>query len=202
MNTKNLTLIVIGALLLFLGGCGCTGYNSMNGLKQEVGAAWGNVESRYKERADKIPNLVATVKGMGNFEQETLTKIVEARAKATQMTITADNLTPEKLKEYQALQGQIGAALGKLLSITENYPNLKAPEGFLSLQREISEVENKISVERIRFNEAVKNYNTKISNFPNVVFAGMFGFKEKGFFQATTEEKETPKIDFSKPATK
>jgi LemA protein len=198
MSTKNITLISIIAFILLLGGCGCSSYNGMNKLKQETNSAWANVESRYKERADKIPNLVATVKGMGNYESETLENVIAARSRATQMTIDPNNLTPEKIKEYQELQGQIGAAMSRLLAIQENYPNLKAPEGFLNLQREISEIESKISVERIRFNEVAKNYNTKVTNFPNVLYAGLLGFKERGYFQATEQEKTTPKVDFSK----
>lgn len=202
MNTKNLTLIVIGVLLLFLGGCGCTGYNSMNGLKQQANESWANVENQYKRRSDLIGNLVNTVKGAADFEQTTLTKVIEARASATQIKVDPNNLTPEKLKEFQAAQGQLSQALGRLMVVSEQYPQLRATENFSNLQVELSNTENKIATERSRYNEAVKLYNTKISNFPNVVFAGMFGFKERGFFQATEAEKEVPKVDFSKPATK
>lgn len=202
MNTKNLTLIVIGVLLLFLGGCGCTGYNNMNGLKQQANEAWANVENQYKRRSDLIGNLVNTVKGAADFEQTTLTKVIEARASATQIKVDPNNLTPEKLKEFQAAQGQLSQALGRLMVVSEQYPQLRATENFSNLQVELSNTENKIATERSRYNEAVKLYNTKISNFPNVVFAGMFGFKERGFFQATEAEKEVPKVDFSKPATK
>lgn len=202
MNTKNLTLIVIGALLLFLGGCGCTGYNNMNGLKQQANESWANVENQYKRRSDLIGNLVNTVKGAADFEQSTLTKVIEARASATQIKVDPNNLTPEKLKEFQAAQGQLSQALGRLMVVSEQYPQLRATENFANLQVELSNTENKIATERSRYNEAVKLYNTKISNFPNVVFAGMFGFKERGFFQATEAEKEVPKVDFSKPATK
>jgi LemA protein len=198
MNTKNLLLIIIVASILILGGCGCNGYNSMNTQKQQVNESWSNVENQYKRRTDLIGNLVATVKGAANFEQETLTKVIEARAKATQITVDPNNLTPEKLKEFQSAQGQLSQALGRLIMVTENYPTLKANENFLNLQTELSNTENKIATERSRFNETVKSYNTVVSNFPNVLFSGMMGFKQRGFFEATAAEKETPKVDFSK----
>jgi len=202
MKTKNLTLIVIGVLLLFLGGCGCTGYNNMNSLRQQTNESWANVENQYKRRSDLIGNLVNTVKGAADFEQTTLTQVIAARASATQIKVDPNNLTPEKLKEFQAAQGQLSQALGRLMVVSEQYPALRATENFTGLQVELSNTENKIATERSRYNEAVKLFNTKISNFPNVIFAGMFGFKERGFFQATEAEKEVPKVDFSKPATK
>ena len=202
MKTKNLTLIVIGVLLLFLGGCGCTGYNNMNSLRQQTNESWANVENQYKRRSDLIGNLVNTVKGAADFEQTTLTQVIAARASATQIKVDPNNLTPEKLKEFQAAQGQLSQALGRLMVVSEQYPALRATENCTGLQVELSNTENKIATERSRYNEAVKLFNTKISNFPNVIFAGMFGFKERGFFQATEAEKEVPKVDFSKPATK
>ncbi len=202
MKTKNLALIVIGVLILFLGGCGCTGYNSMNGLRQQTNEAWANVENQYKRRSDLIGNLVNTVKGAADFEQTTLTQVIAARASATQIKVDPNNLTPEKLKEFQAAQGQLSQALGRLMVVSEQYPQLRATENFTGLQVELSNTENKIATERSRYNEAVKLFNTKISNFPNVIFAGMFGFKERGFFEATAVEKEVPRVDFSKPSTK
>jgi LemA protein len=198
MKSKNLLLIIILAAILILGGCGCNGYNNMNGLKQQVNESWSNVENQYKRRSDLIDNLVQTVKGAANFEQETLTKVVEARSKATQITVDPNNLTPEKMKEFQAAQGQLSQALGRLLMITENYPELKANQNFLNLQTELSNTENKIATERSRFNETVKTYNTSVSNFPNVLYSGLMGFKQRGFFEATEAEKEKPKVDFSK----
>jgi len=198
MNTKTITLIVIAALVLLLGGCGCNSYNSMNGLKQQANEAWSNVENQYKRRSDLIGNLVNTVKGAANFEKETLTQVIEARASASKITVDPNNLTPEKLKEFQASQGQLSQALGRLMFVSEKYPELKATEAFKGLQEELSNTENKIATERSRYNEVVKNYNTKISNVPNVFYAGMLGFKERGFFEATTAEKEVPKVDFSK----
>jgi LemA protein len=195
MKSKNLVLIVILAAILILGGCG---YNNMNGLKQQVNESFSNVENQYKRRSDLIGNLVQTVKGAANFEQETLTKVVEARSKATSLKIDPNDLTPEKMKEFQAAQGQLSQALGRLLMITENYPELKANQNFLNLQTELSNTENKIATERSRFNETVKNYNTTVSNFPNVIYSGLMGFKQRGFFEATEGEKELPKVDFSK----
>lgn len=198
MSTKNLTLIGILAFILLLGGCGCNGYNSMNSLKQNANESWSNVENQYKRRSDLIGNLVNTVKGAANFEQSTLEKVISARASATQIKVDPNNLTPEKLKEFQASQGQLSQALGRLMVVSEQYPQLRATEAFANLQTELSNTENKIATERSRYNETCKEYNTKILSFPNVIYAGMFGFKERGYFEATTEEKQTPKVDFSK----
>ena len=198
MKSRNLILIIVVAFILILGGCGCNSYNSMNALKKQVGEAWSNVENQYKRRSDLIPNLVNTVKGAANFEQSTLTKVIEARAKATAVNINADNLTPEKMQEFQAAQGQLTGALNHLLAVAEAYPDLKATQNFSGLQIELSNTENKIATERSRFNEVVKDYDTKITNFPNVLYAGFLGFKEKGFFTATAEEQQKPNVDFSK----
>jgi LemA protein len=198
MKSKNLLLLVILGALLILGGCGCNGYNTMNGLKQAVNESWSNVENQYKRRSDLIDNLVSTVKGAANFEQETLTKVVEARAKATQIKVDPNDLSAEKLKEFQSAQGELSQALGRLIMVTENYPDLKANQNFLNLQTELTNTENKIATERSRFNESVKGYNTSVSNFPNVLFAGFMGFKQRGYFEATESEKEKPKVDFSK----
>lgn len=199
MSTKNLTLIVVAVLILLLGGCGCGSYNSMNGLKQQANEAWSNVENQYKRRSDLIGNLVNTVKGAANFEKETLTQVIQARASATQITVNPNDLTPEKLQQFQAAQGQLSQALGRLMVVSERYPELKATAAFANLQTELSSTENKIATERSRYNEVVKNYNTKITNFPNVIYAGLLGFKERGFFQATEAEKVVPNVDFSTP---
>ncbi|MFM2361681.1 MAG: LemA family protein [Sphingobacteriales bacterium] len=198
MSTRNIVLIAIVAIIVLLGGCAGCNYNSMNRLKQEVSESWSNVENQYKRRSDLIGNLVNTVKGAANFEQETLTKVIEARSKATSLRVDPSDLSPEKLKEFQAAQGELSQALGRLIMITENYPELKANQNFLNLQTELTNTENKIATERSRFNEKVKNYNTVISNFPNVIYSGLLGFKPRGYFEATETEKETPKVDFSK----
>ncbi|RYG05055.1 MAG: LemA family protein [Chitinophagaceae bacterium] len=198
MKSKNLTLIIIVAVILVLGGCGCGSYNSMNQLKQQVGESWSNVENQYKRRSDLIGNLVATVKGAANFEQSTLVEVTQARASASQVKVDPSNITPEQLKEFQAAQNQVGSALSRLLVTVEQYPQLTATENFKGLQVELSNTENKIATERSRFNEVARNYNTSVTKFPNVLYAGMLGFKERPYFEATAAEKETPKVDFSK----
>jgi LemA protein len=198
MNSRNLTLIIIVAAIVLIGGCGCNSYNSMNTQRQQVNEAWSNVENQYKRRSDLIPNLVNTVKGAAKFEQETLTKVMEARASATKVTIDPNNLTPEKMREFQAAQGEVTNALSRLLVTVERYPDLKATQNFQNLQVELSNTENKIATERSRFNEVVKNYDTKITNFPNNLYAGLFGFKSRPYFETTAAERATPTVDFSK----
>ena|SRR5688572_21333560 len=198
MKTRNLTLIIIVAAVLLLGGCGCSSYNTMNEQKQRVGESWSNVENQYKRRNDLIDNLVATVKGAANFEQETLTQVTQARAGASQVKVDPANITPEKLQEFQAAQNQVGSALSRLLVTVERYPDLKATENFKGLQVELSNTENKIATERSRFNEVARSYNTTVTKFPNVIYAGALGFKERPYFEATAAEKQAPKVDFSK----
>ena len=152
-------------------------YNGMVKADEGVQAAWSQVENVYQRRADLIPNLVATVKGYAAHESETLESVVAARAKATQMTVDAENLTPEALAKYQKAQGELGSALGKLLMIQENYPELKANENFRDLQSQLEGTENRITVERQKFNETARAYNTMIRQFPKNIFAGMFGFE-------------------------
>ncbi|MDX2048903.1 MAG: LemA family protein [Chitinophagaceae bacterium] len=196
MKTKNLGLIVIIGLILILGGCGCSGYNSMVSQDQNVKSKWGNVQSDYQRRADLIPNLVNTVKGEANFEQTTLQNVINARAKATQVTIDPTNLTPEKIAQFQQAQGELSGALSRLLAVVENYPNLKANEGFRNLQVQLEGTENRIKVARNDFNGAVQTYNTTIKSFPNNIFAGMFGFKEKGYFQSEPGSEKVPEVKF------
>lgn len=196
MNTKTISIIVIIGLILLLGGCGCTGYNKMVGLDQNVKGKWGNVQSEYQRRTDLIPNLVNTVKGAANFEQETLTKVIEARAKATSVNINADDLTPEKLAQFQQAQGELSGALSRLLVSVERYPELKANQNFLSLQSQLEGTENRIKVSRNDFNTAVQDYNTTVKTFPNALYAGMFGFKEKGYFTAEPGSDRAPEVKF------
>ena len=151
MSTKNLTLIVIAVLLLFVGGCGCNGYNGLVSQDENVKNAWNNVQSDYQKRTDLVPNLVNTVKGAANFEQQTLTNVVEARAKATQVKIDASNLSPEKLAQFQQAQGQLSGALGRLLAVAENYPTLKATQNFQDLQHTLEGIENGIRNSRNNF---------------------------------------------------
>lgn len=196
MKTKSLGLIIVIGVILLLVGCGGCSYNSMNSLRQETNESWSNVENQYKRRADLIDNLVATVKGAADFERETLEAVVNARAKATSMQVNPNDLTPEKLAEFQAAQGQLSQALGRLMVVVEKYPDLKANANFMGLQVELSNTENKIATERSRYNETVKKYNTEVTKFPNTLYAGLLGFKERGYFQATEAEKATPKVSF------
>lgn len=196
MNTKNLTLIVIAALVLLLGGCGCSGYNGLVQQDETVKKAWNNVQSDYQRRADLIPNLVSTVKGEANFEQTTLTNVIQARASATQIKLDAKDLSPEKIKEFQAAQGQLSQALGKLMMITENYPTLRANEAFRGLQAQLEGTENRIKVSRNDFNAAVADYNIKARSFPMNILAGLTGFKTKEGFQAEAGSEKAPEVKF------
>jgi LemA protein len=196
MNTKNITLIAILAAILLLGGCGCSGYNGLIQQDEEVNKAWANVQSDYQRRADLIPNLVNTVKGEANFEQTTLQNVIQARASATQMKIDPKDLTPEKLQQFQAAQSQLSQALGRLLVVTENYPNLRANDAFRNLQAQLEGTENRIKVSRNDFNQAVQNYNIKVRSFPMNIFAGMFGFKTKEGFKAEAGSDKAPEVKF------
>jgi LemA protein len=196
MKSRNLVLIVVlGALLLF-GGCACTGYNGLVTQDESVKKSWNNVQSEYQRRSDLIPNLVNTVKGAANFEQETLTKLMEARAKATSINVDADNLTPEKLAEFQQSQAQISSGIGRLLAVVENYPDLKANQNFRDLQAQLEGTENRIKVARNDFNAAVQDYNVRVRSFPMNLLAGMFGFKAKAGFQADPGSERAPDVKF------
>jgi LemA protein len=196
MSTKNITLIVIIGLILLLGGCGCNGYNGLVKQDEIVNKAWNNVQSDYQRRADLIPNLVNTVKGEANFEQSTLTQVIQARASATQVKVDPADLTPEKLAQFQAAQGQLSQALGRLLVVTENYPNLRANDAFRGLQAQLEGTENRIKVSRNDFNAAVADYNVKVRSFPMNIFAGMFGFKPKAGFTADAGAEKAPEVKF------
>ena len=196
MSTKYLTLIGIVAFILLLGGCGCNGYNSLVTLDEGVGNSWANVQSDYQRRADLIPNLVNTVKGEANFEKSTLTDVIAARASATQIKIDPKDLTPEKLQQFQQAQGQVSQALGRLMMVSEKYPELRANDAFRGLQAQLEGTENRIKVSRNDFNNAVKDYNIKARTFPNNVFAGMFGFKAKEPFKAEAGSEKAPEVKF------
>lgn len=196
MSTKNITLIVILALVVFLGFSGCNGYNGLIKQDESVNNAWNRVQSDYQRRSDLIPNLVNTVKGEANFEQTTLTKVIEARASATQMKIDAKDLTPEKLQQFQASQGQLSQALGRLLVVSEQYPNLRANDAFRGLQAQLEGTENRIKVSRNDFNDAIQAYNVKVRSFPMNLFAGFFGFKAKEGFKAEAGAEKAPEVKF------
>ena len=198
MSTRNIVLIVIGGLILLLGGCGCSGYNGLVRTDQNVKGKWANVESDYQRRSDLIPNLVNTVKGAADFEKTTLEAVVNARAQATQTKIDVTNLSPEKIAEFQKAQSQLSGAIGRLLVTMEKYPELKATDAFRDLQSQLEGTENRIKVSRNDFNSAVQEYNTSVKKFPMVLFSGMFGFKEKGFFAAEAGAEKAPTVDFTK----
>ena len=192
---KKSTIIVI-ALVAIVAIWGVSAYNGLVKMDENVSTAWSNVENQYQRRADLIPNLVNTVKGYAAHEKETLEAVLAARSKATQMTIDADNLTPEKLQEYQKAQGEIGAALGRLLAITEAYPDLKANENFKELQAQLEGTENRISVERKNFNEVARSYNTAVRTFPKTIIAGMCGFDKRPYFEAEEGANKAPEVQF------
>ena len=171
-------------------------YNSMVGEQEKATTAFANVQSAYQRRADLIPNLVEVVKGYASHEKETLEGVVNARAKATQVTIDPSNMTPEKLKEYQQAQGELGAALGKLIAIQENYPDLKANENFRDLQVQLEGTENRINEARNTFNGVVQNYNTYIRKFPKNILAGIFGFNTMDKFLADAGAEKAPQVKF------
>jgi LemA protein len=165
-------------------------------MDEGVQAAWSQVENVYQRRADLIPNLVATVKGYASHEQQTLEGVISARSKATQITVNPEDLTSEQMEKFQKAQGELGSALGKLLAITENYPDLKANTNFLELQAQLEGTENRIAVERKKFNDAARVYNTTIRQFPKNIVAGMFGFEKKPYFEAAEGAQEAPKVEF------
>lgn len=171
-------------------------YNGMVEAEENVNAQWSKVENQYQRRADLIPNLVNTVKGYTAHESGTLEAVVEARAKATQVTVDASNLTEESLRKFQAAQGELSQALGRLLSITENYPDLKANEQFLELQAQLEGTENRISTERTRYSEMVAAYNTRLRKFPGVITAKIFGFQTKPQFVAEVGSEKAPTVEF------
>jgi LemA protein len=165
-------------------------------LDETVKSQWGNVQSEYQRRSDLIPNLVNTVKGAANFEQQTLTAVVEARAKASQVKIDANNLTPDKIAEFQQAQGQVSSSLSRLLVTVEKYPDLTATQNFRDLQAQLEGTENRIKVARNDFNGVVQDYNSTIRRFPNNLFAGMFGFATKGYFQSEPGSEKAPDVKF------
>jgi LemA protein len=171
-------------------------YNGLVNLDEGVANKWGDVETQYQRRADLIPNLVNTVKGYAAHEQETLESVVAARSQATQIKVDPENLTPEKLAEFQKAQGEVTSALGKLLAITENYPDLKANQNFLELQAQLEGTENRINVARVNFNDATKRYNTAIRRFPKNILAGMFGFEKRSYFEAQDGAETAPQVQF------
>jgi LemA protein len=171
-------------------------YNGMVTMQESVTSQWGNVETAYQRRNDLIPNFVNTVKGAANFEQTTLTQVINARAKATSVTIDPTKMTPESMQQFQQAQGQVSSALGRLMVVMEQYPELKATQNFRDLQVELEGTENRISVERRKFNEIALTYNTYIRRFPQNFLAGMFGFQNKPYFEAVEGAEKAPEVKF------
>lgn len=187
-----ITIAAVAAVVLWLVGA----YNGMVTAEEGVESAWSQVENVYQRRMDLIPNLVSTVKGYASHEAETLEGVVNARSKATQVTVDPENLTPEELQKFNEAQGELSGALGKLLAITEAYPDLKANQNFLELQAQLEGTENRIATERKKFNESAMGYNTLIRRFPKSIIASIFGFERKGYFEAQEGADNAPKVEF------
>lgn len=194
---KGLIVIIVILAIVLIGGCqSCNTYNGLVEKEQIVENKWADVENQYQRRSDLIPNLVRTVKGAADFEKSTLTDVINARASATQVKVDPKDLTPDQIQKFQAAQGQLSQALGRLMMVSERYPDLKATQNFSDLQTQLEGTENRITVARKNFNEAVKNYNISVKRFPANIFAGMFGFKEKGMFQAEKGAEKAPEVSF------
>jgi LemA protein len=189
-------ILILLAVLAIVGFMGCNGYNGLVKQDESVKKAWNNVQTEYQNRADLVGNLVNTVKGAANFEQKTLTDVVEARAKATSIKLDANNLTPENMAQYQAAQSQLSGSLSRLLATVEAYPELKATQNFTQLQGQLEGIENNIKNSRKIFNEEINTYNTKVRSFPMNILGGMFGFKMKEGFKADEGSDKAPKVEF------
>ena len=189
-------IIGIIAVIVIIGAWAASAYNSMVGVQEQATTALANVQSTYQRRADLIPNLVETVKGYAKHEENTFKEVIEARAKATQITLDTENLTPEKLQQFQQAQGDVTSALGKLIAVSEAYPDLKANEQFMSLQTQLEGCENRINEARNKYNAAVQTYNTNIRSFPKNIFAGLFGFDRMTKFEAQAGADKAPEVKF------
>ncbi len=195
MKTLKITIVVLGVLAI-IALWAMNVYNALVEGQEEVESAWAQVENQYQRRADLVPNLVATVKGYAEHEQETLEGVIAARAKATQVVVDPEQLTPEQVSAYQAAQGELTQALGRLIAIAESYPDLKANENFRDLQVQLEGTENRIAVARQLFNETAKAYNKRVRRFPSNIIARIAGFEKKAYFEADPEAKKAPKVEF------
>tara|TARA_R110000850_G_scaffold228773_2_gene353642 strand:- start:24 stop:614 length:591 start_codon:yes stop_codon:yes gene_type:complete len=196
MKKGLIALLVVGGLLLIFGFSLKGMFNSMIEMRETTAKQWANVETAYQRRADLIPSLVNTVKGYADFEQETLTQVIEARSRATSINVDANDINPEQLQKFQAAQGQLSGALSRLLVTIERYPDLKANQNFLELQSQLEGTENRISVERNKFNEVVGTYNSYIQKFPQMFIASMGGFDKKGYFESAEGSDVAPEVTF------
>lgn len=193
---KNKGLIITIVVIALVAIWGISSYNGLVSMDENVSNQWANVETQYQRRSDLIPNLVNTVKGYAKHESETLESVMAARSQATQMKIDPSNCTPQQLAAYQKAQGDVTTALGKLLAITENYPDLKANQNFLELQSQLEGTENRINVARKDFNDTAKKYNTSLRRFPRNIVASMFGFEKRNYFEAEAGAEKAPKVEF------
>ena len=191
------TILIIVGIVLVLGAMLVKPYNKMVQKDEECSKAWANVENAYQRRLDLIPNLVKTVQGAADYEKGTLTEVIEARAKATSVQVDPSNLTEESIAKFQAAQDQLSSALSRLMVVVERYPELKANQNFLELQAQLEGTENRIAVERGKFNETVNDYNSYMRKFPNNIIAGMFNFEKKGYFKATEGADKAPDVEFN-----
>jgi len=196
MKKALIPIIVIALIGLFVYTKAVGVYNTFVQTEETINGEWAEVETQYQRRADLIPNLVNTVKGYADFEQQTLTGVIEARAKATSITIQADDLTPENIAKFQEAQDQLSGSLSRLLVAVERYPDLKANQNFLELQAQLEGTENRIAVARRNFNQSVQSYNSNLRTFPNNIFAGWYGFERKGYFEATAGAENAPTVEF------
>lgn len=196
MKKSYIVLIVIAVIILSIFFWFKGTYNGMVSMRENVSAQWSNVENQYQRRLDLIPNLVNTVKGYAAHEENTLTDVVNARAKATQMQLNIDQLNEATLQKLNSVQGELSSALSRLMAISENYPDLKANQNFLDLQAQLEGTENRIAVERRKFNDAARSYNAYIQQFPKNMLAGMFGFLPKPYFEANAGAENAPKVEF------
>ena len=194
MKTSYLVLIIVVAFILLLGGCGCNGYNGLVRGDQGVKTAWSNVETNYQRRTDLYSSVVKTIQGSANFEKSTLTAVIAARASATQVKVDIND--PATLQKYQAAQGQLQSAFGRLMAVAEAYPNLKTTQSFQDFQTQIEGTENRINIARRDYNDQVNGYNLSVKTFPNNIFAGIFGFKEKAYYEAEKGAEKNPDIKF------
>ena len=193
---KNKGLIITIVVIVLVALWGILSYNVLVGMDENVSNQWANVETQYQRRSDLIPNLVNTVKGYAKHESQTLEAVMAARSQATQVKIDPSNCTPQQLAAYQKAQGDVTTALGKLLAITENYPDLKANQNFLELQSQLEGTENRINVARKDFNDSAKEYNTSLRRFPRNIIASMFGFEKRNYFEAEAGAEKAPKVEF------
>ena len=196
MKKGTIITLVIVAILVIVGMSGCESYNKMVKMRESVQSQWANVENQYQRRSDLIPNLVNTVKGYAAHESSTLEAVVEARSKATSATVSFDQLDAQSIQQFNSAQGELSTALGRLLAISESYPDLKANQNFRDLQVQLEGTENRIAVERRKFNEQAQGYNTSVKQFPRNVLAGMFGFQQIPYFAAEAGAEKAPVVEF------